>query len=334
MKLREVIVEDSNDYEQMQAFVRANKVQGIPPEQQVALALFKELKKQKQQNADLSDELNDAERRIDQATQSGKTQGQELGMHKGELEKERKRGEQQKAEVGKLGQAYAEREQASQEQIEDITAKLDAVKTMPGVSKEAAENLEKQIQELSEKGTSVEHIAELEQSIAAIQNMQVADEDMIKDLVGQVKDAQNTADELEKTKQEFGGYINQAAQTAEQQIALMQQQLAYLNQLSNQLNIAVTDVIPGSLENITSKVNRLETDSLDTDATIGELEQTVDQLNAAISARQAAASGGAARLVTPRPNPQQIAQKFVQSGDLQQVAESRFAQSIRWATGK
>lgn len=352
MKLREVIIEDaesatgSNDYEQMQAFVRANKVQGIPPEQQIALALFKELKKQKQQNANLSDELNDAERRIDQATQSGKLQGQELGMHKGELEKERKRGEQQKAEVGKLGQAYAEREQASQEQIQDITAKLDAVKSMPGVNKEAADKLEKQIQELTEKGMSIDHVEKLEQSIAAIQNMQVADEDAIKDLTDQVKTAQNTAAELEKTKQEFGGYISQATQTAEQQLALMQQQIAYLNQLSNQLNVAVTDVIPGSLENITAKVDELDGEN---EVVYDELQKHDAMLNQLTGTTEPAPAPAPAPAQTPAPqqqqrkptmavSPQLIGQRMVQSPQWQQeeptFESAQLQKAIRWATGK
>lgn len=323
MKLREVIVEDansatgSNDYEQMQAFVRANRVQGIPPEQQVALALFKELKKQKQQNAALSDELNDAERRIDQATQSGKTQGQEIGLHRGELEKERKRGEQQQAEVGKLGQAYAEREQASQEQIQDITAKLDAVKTMPGVSKEAADKLEKQIKELTEKGMSAEHVQQLEQSIAAIQSMQVADEDAIKDLTDQVNNAQNTAAELEKTKQEFSGYISQATQTAEQQLALMQQQIAYLNQLSNQLNTAISDTIPDKIENIDTKVDAV--------AKKQEIQDKVNLLKVGRKVSDAFKAG----LPLP-PEPAQPAPQLAP----QPMAESQLARAIRWATGK
>lgn len=316
MKLREVITEDaeSSDYEQMQAFVRANRVQGIPPEQQVALALFKELKKQKQQNAALSDELNDAERRIDQATQSGKTQGQEIGLHRGELEKERKRGEQQQAEVGKLGQAYAEREQASQEQIQDITAKLDAVKTMPGVSKEAADKLEKQIKELTEKGMSAEHVQQLEQSIAAIQSMQVADEDAIKDLTDQVNDAQNTAAELEKTKQEFSGYISQATQTAEQQLALMQQQIAYLNQLSNQLSNAVGEVIPDKIQNIDTKVNA-----------VAKKQEIQDKVNLLKVGRKVSDAFKAGLPLPPEPAPQPAPQP---------MAESQLARAIRWATGK
>lgn len=341
MKLRDVIVEDansataSNDYEQMQAFVRANRVQGVPPEQQMALALFKELQKQKQQNNQLSAELSDAEKRIDQATQSGELQGQELGMHAAELERERESGEKQKAEMGKLGQAYAEREQASKDQIEDLTAKLEAVKSMPGVNKDVAERLENQIKELSEKGMPAERVQELEQSIAQIQGLQVADDEMIKDLINQVKDAHNTAAELEKTKIALSQYLDQAGQTAEQQIEQMRQQLAYLNQLANTLNVAVTDVIPGNLENIQAKVQELDGEN---EVVYDELEKhdsLLNQLAGTPTPAPAPAPAPASNVrALPRPNPQQIAQQLVRSGDLQSVAESKMSKAIQWATGK
>jgi len=336
MKLREVVKEDataSNDYQQMQDFVRANRVQGVPPEQQIALALFKELQKQKQQNNRLSSELSDAEKRIDQATQSNELQSQELGMHATELERERKSGEQQKSEVGKLGQAYAEREQASKDQIEELTSKLEAVKSMPGVNKDVAEQLENQIKELAEKGMPADRVQELEQSIAEIQGLQVADDKMIKDLVDQVKDAHNTAAELKKTKEELGGYINQATQTADQQIALMQQQLAYLNQLSNQLNIAVTDVIPGSLENIQAKVDELDGENEMVYDELQKHDALLNQLSGTPAPEPAPAPVSNVRAL-PRPNPPQIAQQLIRSGDLQSVAESKMFKAIQWATGK
>ena len=319
MKLREVVVEDansataSNDYEQMQAFVRANRVQGVPPEQQMALALFKELQKQKQQNNRLSAELSDAEQRIDQAAQSNDLQTQELGMHAAELERERKSGEQQKSEVGKLGQAYAEREQASQDQIKDITTKLEAVKAMPGVNKDVAERLENQIKELSEKGMPAERVQELEQSISQIQGLQVADDEMIKDLVDQVKDAHNTAAELEKTKQELSQYLDQAGKTADEQIEQMRQQLAALNQLATQLNTAINDTIPQEIQGVDSKVDQL--------AKKQEIQDKVNLMKISKKVSDALRSG------MPPPAAPAPSQPVP-------VAESRFAKSIRWATGK
>ena len=88
MRLFDIISEagdDSGDYQQMQAFVRANRVGGVPDSQQIPLALFKELKRQQAQNQALGRELSDAERRIDQATRSGELSQQELGLHRGEI---------------------------------------------------------------------------------------------------------------------------------------------------------------------------------------------------------------------------------------------------------
>ena len=100
MKITDILSEDvaaagSNDYQKMQDFVKANQTQGVPPDQQIALALFKELQKQKAQNTQLSAELDAADERIDLATQSNTLQNKELGMHRGELERERQSSKQQ-----------------------------------------------------------------------------------------------------------------------------------------------------------------------------------------------------------------------------------------------
>ena len=95
MKLKEVISEavpvsaPSNvgrDYINMLNFVKSSGLEGVPADQQVAVALFKELQKQQQKNTQLGRELSAAEQRIDQATQSGELYGQELAMHQVRLE--------------------------------------------------------------------------------------------------------------------------------------------------------------------------------------------------------------------------------------------------------
>ena len=294
MKLREVVVEDansataSNDYEQMQAFVRANRVQGVPPEQQMALALFKELQKQKQQNNRLSAELSDAEKRIDQATQSNELQSQELGIHATELERERQSGEEQKARVGQLGQTYAEREQASRDQIEDLAAKLEAVKSMPGVNKDVAERLENQIKELSEKGMPAERVQELEQSIAQIQGLQVADDEMIKDLVKQVNDAQAATKELKKTKKSVGKDAEETAQRALDQIEQIKQQLAHFQSVENETAL------------LTQQVNKLSQKQ----AIIDKQKAANLSTDTANMAKDAAAPGQLPLLSPAGPSPQ------------------------------
>ena len=99
MKAREIFQENSvssSDYQKMLDFVRDNRDSGVPADQQVAVALFKELQKQKRQNQLLGKELSAAEKRIDQATRSGELSTQELGMHRAELDREIAAGENSK----------------------------------------------------------------------------------------------------------------------------------------------------------------------------------------------------------------------------------------------
>lgn len=357
MKLKEIVVEDSNpvassnDYEQMQEFLRANRVQGVPPEQQMALALFKELQKQKQQNNALSAELSDAEKRIDQAAQSGKLQGQELGMHAAELERERKSGEQQKAEVGKLGQAYAKREQASQEQIQDITTKLEAVKAMPGVNKDVAERLENQIRELAKKGMPAERVRELEQSIAEIQSLQVADDEMIKDLVKQVNDAQAANIELEKTKQTVGKDAEETARRALDQIEQIKQQLAHFQEVEAQtalLNQQVNKIAQKQAIADKQKAANLQTDTANMArdaATTGKLLTSPGpspQMSLPGVETPAPTNGsqlelpGVDQTQTEPARAQNIVGRFKQANpaDIANVYEAQLQNAIRWATGK
>ena len=77
------------DYINMLNFVKSSGLENVPPDQQVAVALFKELQKQQKKNTQLGQELSAAERRIDQATASGELYGQELATHQAELDRER-----------------------------------------------------------------------------------------------------------------------------------------------------------------------------------------------------------------------------------------------------
>ena len=229
MKIYDILSEasdDSGDYQQMLAFTRANRVGGVPDDQQIPLALFKELKKQQQQNQALGAELDAAEQRIDQATASGELSQKELGMHRTELDRERAAGDEQKATVTQLGQQYSEREQASKEQIKQLTGQLEQVRNMPGVNQDSVDKLEKQIQDLSKTGIGADKVQELERSIAAIQNAESADDVAIKDLIAQVKDAQSATAELSKTKQTVGKDAEETANRALDQIEQIKQQLA------------------------------------------------------------------------------------------------------------
>lgn len=376
MRITDVIVEDadsSGDYQNMQAFVKANRVGGVPPDQQVALALFKELQKQKQHNQQLDAELDAAEQRIDQATQSGELSKQELGMHRGELDRERRAGEQQKAAVGQLGQQYAEREKASTEQVQDLAQRLETVKNMPGVNQDSVDRLEKQIKELGQTGIGADKVQELENSIAAIQNAESADDAAIKDLITQVKAAQAATAEIEKTKNSLKKDVDIATQDAQDAIAQMKQDLARLNQVTAQVQLNVADAIPAQLDSIGQKIAELENENEDQFKELmkhedwltavapdsepqdtGALASAVNQFNqpgvtAAPTNNQPALPGANNTTpATPPVNPaaaaiaRQAAQQKAKLGqsfgiDTQEpesVAESAFNRSIAWATGK
>ena len=311
MKITDILKEDgqdSGDYQQMLAFTRANRVGGVPDSQQIPLALFKELKKQQQQNQALGAELDAAEQRIDQATASGELSKQELGMHRTELDRERAAGDKQQAAVGQLSQQYAERERASSEQIKQLTGQLKIVKNKPGVDEKAARELEKQIKELGEKSVPLARLAELESTIAQIQTSSIADDSAIQDLVAQVKQAQETTQELQKTKQSIKQDVSKTVQDTQNQVAQMKQDIERLQQVEKE----VKDLEP--------KVDSLTKDKI--------IRDKIALRNTGKAVGKALATG-ALPSGTPMPT------GSVSDPQMQlPLAESAFARSIAWATGK
>ena len=360
MRINDILQEsgdDSGDYQQMLAFTRANRVGGVPDEQQIPLALFKELKKQQQQNQALSSELSDAEQRINQAMATGELSQQELGMHRGELDRERAAGEKQQAAVGQLGQQYAEREKASGEQIQQLASQLEMVKNKPGVDPEAAKDLERQIKQLSQTSVSADKLEELEAHIASVQNMQRVDDTVIKDLVAQVNAAQETTKELEKTKKSIKQDVSKTVQDTQDQVAQMRQDIERLRQVEKGLQKDVDDLTN----------SYLETDATLWDIesqTIPELEQNIDLIKTKVSMDDIPTPAPAGQQPqTPPPPPQQapepapaaadttqepanqpawkidkeaIFQKMKDQGHFQdqKVAEDQMNRAIAWATGK
>ena len=319
MKINDILKEDgdtSGDYQQMIAFTQANRVGGVPEEQQIPLALFKELKKQKQQNQALSTELSDAEKRINQATATGELSQQELNMHRGELDRERTAGEKQQATVGQLGQKYAEREKASDEQIQQLTNQLEMVKNKPGVNPEAAKQLEQQIKELGEKSVSLNRLQELESSIAAVQNMQTVDDSTIKDLVAKVNQAQEATKELAKTRQTVGQDAEQTAKRALDQVEQIKQQLAHFREVEQ----TVLALQPMVQDVLAPKVNDLSRRAA--------LDDKVKNIKAANAVKDEL-KGGAQQMRTPQPAPAPDTQM-----SLPGVTESQMNKAIKWAIGR
>lgn len=358
MRINDILREasdDSGDYQQMLAFTRANRVGGVPDEQQIPLALFKELKKQQQQNQALGAELDAAEQRIDQATQSGELSKKELGMHRGELDRERAAGEKQQAAVGQLGQQYAEREQASTEQIKQLTGQLEQVKNKPGVDASVAKELEKQIKELGEKSVPADRLQELESSIAAVQNMQTVDDAEIQELMAQIEQAQSATKELEKTKQSISKDAEQTAADAMNQVEQMRQDLERLDQVAGRISTVVSDALPAQIDSLNTRLQQLDSES---EHQYDELLKHDTMLNKLTG--QGTGGGGGATIEPeppgkPRPTPpapspagDAIAKRQQQlnmrdRSDLyrsmgmeipEPVAESRFQHLIKWATGK
>lgn len=348
MKIHDILREasdDSGDYQQMLAFTRANRVGGVPDEQQIPLALFKELKKQQQQNQALGRELSDAEKRIDQAMQSGELSKKELGMHRTELDRERAAGDQQRAAVSQLGQQYAEREKASTEQIKQLTGQLEQVRNMPGIDKKAAEDLEKQIKELGEKSVPVARLAELESTIAQIQTSSIADDSTIKDLVQQVKDAQVASD----TRVDMVTQMRQDIERLKQVETDLEQELNDLRDNYKETDASLLDIELQTLPTIKQDIDNLKTyvpvKNIPTPAPAGQQSQTPPP------PQQAPAPTPAVDNATQEPANEPVwttaARKraataaLIKSGHLQgeepnfQVAaESAFARSVAWATGK
>jgi len=345
MKITDILCEagdDSGDYQQMLAFTRANRVGGVPDAQQIPLALFKELKRQQQQNQALGRELSDAEQRIDQALKSGELSKQELGMHRTELDRERSAGDEQKAAVSQLGQQYSEREKASAEQIKQLTGQLEQVRNMPGVNEKAARELEKKIKELGEKSVPVARLAELESTIAQIQTSSIADDDTIKDLVQQVKAAQADSD----TRVDMVTQMRQDIERLKQVETDLEQELNDLRDNYKETDASLLDIELQTLPTIKQDIDKLKTyvpvKNIPTPAPAGQQSQTPPPP----TPQQAPAPAPAAANTTQEPanqpvyTPSQIAtaKKLGLSGDLQdpnlKFAESAFARSVAWATGK
>jgi len=322
MKYNEIISESdpSGDYRQMTNFVNRNRTPGVPADQQVALALFKELQKQQQQNNELSAELSAAEKRIDNATQSGDLAKQQLGLHRDELDSERRAIDKQRDTIGKINQQQSEREKASNEQINSLTTKLEMIKDKPGVSSTAAKELEKKIQEIQKNGVDLDKYQELEQTVIRMQSMQQVDDTTMKDLVAQVKNAQSMADELAKSKSSLGKDVEQTTAQLQTQLDQMKQQLAdfrEVEQTVSALQPMVQDVLAPKVDKLIKK------------------QDIVDKVNL-IKTTQAVAKDEIARSAgkntlqpqAPVPNPQ------MELPGIQPVAEDNMLKLIKWATSK
>jgi chromosome segregation ATPase len=300
------------DYINMLNFVKGSGLEGVPADQQVAVALFKELQKQQQKNTQLGRELSAAEKRIDQATQSGDMYGQELATHQAELDRERGEIEKQREKMGQIDQQYADRAQASEQQMQSLTDQLAQLKTKPGVDKSTAETLQNQIEKLQKEGIGQDKYKELQKNIETIQGMQQVDDRVIQDLVAQIKSAESAAATAVQTKQEL-------SQDLEKQLAHFKD---------------VEQTVTG----LRQQVNDLELDRNLNDRAIIDLSTAIGNLRKAMPKKDKTSPQQ-----TPAPAPAPVSRvdpRLVKSlqdkgvFDPDPVTESKFFNAIAWATGR
>jgi chromosome segregation ATPase len=318
MKYNEIISEDDSygDYRQMTKFINRNRTPGVPADQQVALALYRELQKQQQQNNQLSAELSAAEKRIDTATQSGDLAKQQLGLHRDELDSERQALDKQRDTISKIDQQYSAREKASDEQTSKLTSQLETIKDKPGVSSAAAKDLEKKIEEIQKNGVGADKYQELEQTVLRMQSMQQVDDTAMKDLVAQVKNAQSMADELAKSKSSLGKDVEQTSAQLQTQLDQIKQQLADFREVEQ----TVSTLTPIVQDVLAPKVDKLY-----------KRQMAVDKIDPEAIAKQFRTKGGldqaVGQLVQPAQTPQPAAPPTP-------VAEDKMIKMIKWATSK
>ena len=266
------------DYINMLNFVKGSGLEGVPADQQVAVALFKELQKQQQKNTKLGQELSAAERRIDQATASGDLYGQELATHQAELDRERGEIDKQREKMGQIDRQYADRAQASEQQMRSLTDQLAQLKIKPGVDKSTAETLQNQIEKLEKEGIGQDKYQELQKNIETIQGMQQVDDSVIQDLVAQIKSAESAAAEIGRTKQELSQQLDKTTQGALDQVEQMKQDLAKLSQLQTNIQSAVVDVLPQQIEKLQSKIGELDSENEDQYNELLKHQQVLDKI--------------------------------------------------------
>jgi chromosome segregation ATPase len=305
------------DYINMLNFVKSSGLENVPPDQQVAVALFKELQKQQKKNTQLGQELSAAERRIDQATASGELYGQELATHQAELDRERGELDKQQQKIGQIDQQYAGRAQASEQQMRTLTDKLEQLKTKPGVDQSTAETLQRQIEKLEKEGIGQDKYRELQKNIESIQSLQQVDDRVIQDLVAQIKSAESAAAGAIQSKQDLSRDI--------------EQQLAHFKQVEQ------------TVASLQQEVDDLETDAKYNDRAIIDISSAITNLRNAMTAgkKEPAPAPQPAAPQVPKSNVDpKLVQSLIRKGVLkpepgvEPVQESQLQKAIAWATGQ
>jgi chromosome segregation ATPase len=339
------------DYINMLNFVKGSGLEGVPADQQVAVALFKELQKQQQKNTKLGQELSAAERRIDQATASGDMYGQELATHQAELDRERGEIDKQREKMGQIDQQYADRAQASEQQMRSLTDQLAQLKTKPGVDKSTAETLQNQIEKLQKEGIGQDKYKELQKNIESIQSMQQVDDRVIQDLVAQVKSAQAASQELQQTRQTVGKDAEETANRALDQIKQIKQELAHFKEVEDTTKLVKLQVnqLAQAQNALAKQTGKMQTAPDTTDMAKNTAVDITPMLTTPEPSSQMSLPGVDAPTTgsqidlpgidQPQSEPARARNlagriKKADPADVANVYETQFARSIAWATGR
>jgi DNA repair exonuclease SbcCD ATPase subunit len=211
---------------------------------------------------------------------------------------------------------------------------------------------------LDQKGVSIDKFQELEQSINQVQQLQQVDDEVVQDLAVQVQDAQETAKELSKTKQDMSTELGKEAAAAQDRIDALTREIEELRTLAAAVEPAITDVIQPKLQQIDTKVKELDGENEDIYNELGQHDLEIRKL----SGQGGGGGAGPGPSGTPPPAPAPLPQTGqgqdaeedararanaaiikAQLASLKQptpskqpeaIAESRLFKAIKWATGK
>jgi uncharacterized coiled-coil DUF342 family protein len=226
------------DYQKMLQFVNNQRLSGVPADQQVAVALFKELEKQRAINKHMDSELEAAEELVSSNKKQGDVTSSELTKNRSELEKEKIK------------------QQATKQQLQTLAQQLDQLRSTPDIDPEVTSAIEKQIAELQQKmqdtkGTGIDSnkVAELESAIAKIKQSETVDAEQFKKLQQQFKDAEQAAISAKDRVGQVKDYTAQIEKLNAEIDGLTKTISADKKQI-NDLNVSIASVINPKIQEL------------------------------------------------------------------------------------
>ena len=226
------------DYQKMLQFVNNQRLNGVPADQQVAVALFKELEKQRAINKHMDSELKAAEELVSSNKKQGDVTSSELTKNRSGLEKEKIK------------------QQATKQQLQTLAQQLDQLRSTPDIDPEVTSAIEKQIAELQQKmqdtkGTGIDSnkVAELESAIAKIKQSETVDAEQFKKLQQQFKDAEQAAISAKDRVGQVKDYTTQI-EKLNAEIDDLTKTISTDKKQINDLNVSIASVITPKIQEL------------------------------------------------------------------------------------